>query len=213
MATIESRPKVSLTEEPEITIGDINDITGTIADKDRYLLNTGGSKINPATEDTLSSINTKITKCDTDNVTSKFQAYDGSTYIPVRIDPSNYGLLTKVVEMPVSSYTTDSISAIANVLELDLGTFTGAGAGSSNDVYPGYKTVTWQINSDSSGTAHDVRLQGSLDNSNWFDLDVSSTTGNEMRHVINKPVRYLRVNVVSMGDASSITVKAFLKDV
>ena len=139
-------------------------------------------------------------------------AYNGTTYIPCRIDSSNYGLLTKVVEMPVSSYTTDSISAVANVLELDLGTFTGAGAGSSNDVYPGYKTVTWQINSDSSGTAHDVRLQGSLDNSNWFDLDVSSTTGNEMRHVINKPVRYLRVNVVSMGDASSITVKAFLKD-
>ena len=104
------------------------------------------------------------------------------------------------------------VKAMGNVLELDLGTFTATGAGSSNDVYPCYRVITWQVNSNSSGTAHDVRLQGSLDNSNWFDLDQSNTTGNEMRHVVNKPVRYLRVNVVSMGDATSISVKALLKD-
>ena len=118
----------------------------------------------------------------------------------------------KVTEQPVNSYSTDSISAVGNVLELDLGTFTGTGAGDSNDVYPAYKIITWQINSNSSGTAHDVRLQGSLDGSNWFDLDTSNTTGNELRFVVDKPVRYLRVNVVSMGDATEISVKALLKD-
>jgi len=128
------------------------------------------------------------------------------------VDSTNKALHVKVTEQPVNSYTTDSISSVGNVLELDLGTFTGTGTGSSNDVYPAYKTITWQINSNSSGTAHDVRLQGSLDNSNWFDLDQSNTTGNEMRHVVNKPVRYLRVNVVSMGDASEIKVLALLKD-
>ena len=128
------------------------------------------------------------------------------------VDSTNNALQVKVTEQPVNSYSTDSISAVGNVLELDLGTFTGTGAGSSNDVYPAYKIITWQINSNSSGTAHDVRLQGSLDNSNWFNLDQSNTTGNEMRHVVNKPVRYLRANVVSMGDATSISVKALLKD-
>lgn len=34
----EPRPKISLTEAPDITIGDINDITGTIADKDRKVI-------------------------------------------------------------------------------------------------------------------------------------------------------------------------------
>ena len=128
------------------------------------------------------------------------------------VDSTNKALHVKVTEQPVNSYTTDSISAVGNVLELNLGTFTAAGAGSSNDVYPAYKTITWQVNSNSSGTAHDVRLQGSLDGSNWFDLDRSNTTGNEMLHVANKPVRYLRANVVSMGDATEIKVLALLKD-
>ena len=128
------------------------------------------------------------------------------------VDSTNKALHVKVTEQPVNSYTTDSISAVGNVLELDLGTFTGTGAGSSNDVYPAYKIITWQINSNSSGTAHDVRLQGSLDGSNWFDLDTSNTTGNELRFVVDKPVRYLRVNVAGMGDATEISVKALLKD-
>lgn len=62
---VEARPKVALTSQPTITIGDINDITGTISDKNRYLLNTGGTRINPATEDTLSNI-----KTDTSNIAS-----------------------------------------------------------------------------------------------------------------------------------------------
>jgi len=128
------------------------------------------------------------------------------------VDSTNKALHVKVTEQPVNSYSTDSISAVGNVLELDLGTFTSTGAGSSNDVYPAYKTITWQINSNSSGTAHDVRLQGSLDGSNWFDLDTSNTTGSELRPPVNWPVRYLRVNVVSMGDATEISVKALLKD-
>jgi len=129
------------------------------------------------------------------------------------VDSTNNALHVKVTEQPVNSYSTDSISSVGNVLELDLGSFSGTGAGSSRDIYPAYRIITWQINSDSSATAHDVRLQGSLDNSNWFDLDTSNTTGNELRFVVDKPVRYLRVNVVSMGDASSISVKALLKDV
>ena len=164
-----------------------------------------------AKDSTLSSIDGKITKCDTDNVIAKIVADDGTgTY--GEIHRTDNSLHVKVTEQPVNSYTTDSITSVGNVLELNLGTFTATGASSSNDVYPCYRIITWQINSNSSGTAHDVRLQGSLDNSNWFDLDQSNTTGNEMRHVVNKPVRYLRVNVVSMGDATEIKVLALLKD-
>jgi len=101
------------------------------------------------------------------------------------------------------------IKTIPHSETYDLGTFTAAGTGSSTDTVTGFEKWTWQVISDSSATAHDVRLQGSIDNSNWFDLDQSNTTGNEMRHVVNKPVRYIRANVVDMGDATSISVKVF----
>jgi len=47
---------INLTEQPEITIGDINDITGTIADKDRFILDASGNRINPATDEMLEAV-------------------------------------------------------------------------------------------------------------------------------------------------------------
>jgi len=88
-------------------------------------------------------------------------------------------------------------------------TYTSTGTGTEVSMPYGVIALTWQVLSDSSATPHDVRLQGSIDGTNWFDLDKSNTTGNEMRHVINKPVTNIRINVVSMGDASSITVRVF----
>jgi len=55
-------------------------------------------------------------------------------------------------------------------------------------------------------------LQGSLDNSNLSGFAHRHRTGNEMRHVVSRPARYLRANVVSMGDASEIKVLALAKD-
>jgi len=174
-----------------------------------------------ATESTLSSIDGKITTCNTNDIRQSDKSLLNATAYPaedtsgvvrlLRVDTTGMAYV-RVVEQPVNSYTTDSITSVGNVLELDLGTFTAAGAGSSNDVYPGYRIITWQVNSNSTGAVHTVALQGSLDNSNWFDLDQSQTTGNEMRHVVNKPVRYLRANVVDMGDATEIKVLALLKD-
>ena len=85
-------------------------------------------------------------------------------------------------------------------------TYTSTGTGTEIDTIYGIIEATWQIISDSSSTNIDVKLQGSIDGSNWFDLDEFVGVGNTMRHVVNKPVRYLRANVVSMGDASSISI-------
>ena len=43
---VETRPVIKLAEAPEIVIGDINDITGTIADKDRRIISRVSSTIN-----------------------------------------------------------------------------------------------------------------------------------------------------------------------
>ena len=80
----ESRPKISLTSAPEITIGDINDITGTIADKDRFVLDTSGNRIDPATEGTLSNLYNKVNTIWTRNtivVTSGTTVLAGSNYV------------------------------------------------------------------------------------------------------------------------------------
>ena len=94
-------------------------------------------------------------------------------------------------------------------LEADLGTFTATGAGEAVDTHTGFAKWTWQIITDASATACTVKLQGSIDGTNYFDLDEWSGTGNTMRHVIDKPVRYIRAYVSDMGDASSISVKVF----
>lgn len=91
----------------------------------------------------------------------------------------------------------------------DLGTFTATGTGSSTDTVHGFKDWTWMILTDASASAATVDLEGSIDGSNWFALDSWSGTGNTLRHVVNKPVRYIRAVVSDMGDATSISVKVF----
>jgi len=128
------------------------------------------------------------------------------------VDSTNKALHVKVTEQPVNSYETDSIKCVGNVREIDLGTFTMAGIGDTVDLYPCYLRLTWMVISDSSATAHEVRLEGSLDGSNWDTLDTSNTTGNDLRSAIWTPVRYIRANVVNFGDATQIKVLALAKD-
>ena len=132
--------------------------------------------------------------------------------IDADVDSTNKALHVKVTEQPVNSYETDSIKCVGNVREIDLGTFTMAGIGDTVDLYPCYLRLTWMVISDSSATAHEVRLEGSLDGSNWDTLDTSNTTGNDLRSAIWTPVRYIRANVVNFGDATQIKVLALAKD-
>jgi len=90
-----------------------------------------------------------------------------------------------------------------------LGTFTTPGAGSSFECATGASKFTWIVLSDANTSDCTVNFEGSIDNTNWFVLDTWSGTGNTMRHVVNKPIKYVRANVVDMGDATEITVKYF----
>jgi len=93
--------------------------------------------------------------------------------------------------------------------KFNLGTFTAAGAGSGFTCPTGASKHTWMVLSDASTTAATVNFEGSIDGTNWFVLDTWTGTGNTMRHVVNKPVKYVRANVTSMGDATSITVQYY----
>ena len=59
-----------------------------------------------------------------------------------------------------------------------------------------------------SGTAECiVELQGSIDNTNWLplgELTFNATSG--MLHIVNKPVKYLRHNVTTIGASNIVTI-------
>jgi len=84
------------------------------------------------------------------------------------------------------------------------------GAGSTVDLAHIFDKHTWQMTLTGSPTGVDVTLQGSIDDSNWFELDRTTSTSAEMRHVVNKPVRYVRgyVTTLSGGTSPTVTVKS-----
>lgn len=57
------------------------------------------------------------------------------------------------------------------------------------------------------GSSVSVTFQGSLDNVLWATLDTSTSATSECRHVVNKPVKYIRA-VVGTLTATSIAVNS-----
>jgi hypothetical protein len=107
----------------------------------------------------------------------------------------------------VSSDTID-VQGINNNFEFGKITLANAqtGTGAATNVYVLPSTMskfTWVAAYTGGTTSSTVYLQGSLDGSSWFTLDTS--TSDEMRHVVNKPVRYVRSNINSIN-VTSITV-------
>jgi hypothetical protein len=97
-----------------------------------------------------------------------------------------------------------------NCIEFDLGAFTGVGNGNAKELNKGYIYYTWQQSNNATNTQPDIVLEGSVDGVNWFDIDVSTKIGGELRYIINRPMRRFRVNIKSMGDATSISVKCMV---
>jgi len=82
---------------------------------------------------------------------------------------------------------------------------TGAGTATS---FGGVLTPrhTWTVKTTGSPTAVTVNFEGSIDNVDWFTLDSSTATSSEMRHVVNKPVLFVRCNLTTLTGGTSPTV-------
>ena len=70
---------------------------------------------------------------------------------------------------------------------------------------------TWEIVVSGAPTALQVDLEGSLDATNWYTLDSSTITTSEMRHLVNKPVKYIRANLTTLsgGTTPKVTVSCY----
>lgn len=83
------------------------------------------------------------------------------------------------------------------------------GAGASNNLKFLCSQMSWEIVIIGAPTAVQVDLEGSINNSTWYSLDSSTTLTSEMRHVVNKPVNFIRGNLITLtaGTAPTVTVR------
>lgn len=65
---------------------------------------------------------------------------------------------------------------------------------------------TWEIVVTGAPSAVNVKLQGSLNGTTWYDLADSTTLTSEMKHLANKTVLYIRAKLVTLTGGSSPTV-------
>jgi len=184
---------------------------------------------------TGNALDVNLKTSDVDLATAKLQGYDGSSWQNLIVENATNPNLRVVLYDDGNDVTTGinatndgetpvGVLGVASLLYgyngsswdrvrlyWDSGNIsvTATGATSAIDTVIGFEKHTWTQVNDASSTAPDIRLQGSIDGTNWFDLDTSTAIGSEMRHVAMKPVRYIRFNVVSLGDATSITVRYF----
>ena len=63
--------------------------------------------------------------------------------------------------------------------------------------------MTWEVIV-TGGPTMSVTLEGSIDGTRLYALD--TTTGSTMRHVVNKPVRYICANLTSLSGGTNPTV-------
>ena len=98
------------------------------------------------------------------------------------------------------------------VLLLNAATATGAGSVFTVRTRPGKHTIQCAMGGDVVATAVTVDLEGSLDNSTWFSLASHAFTAAEitatsaMFHVVNKAVRYVRLNLTTLTGGTNPTV-------
>ena len=69
-----------------------------------------------------------------------------------------------------------------------------------------YDKHTW-CTTISGASSVSITFQGSLDNTLWGTLDTSTSATSECRHVVNKPVKYIRA-VVGTLDAGTAKVQS-----
>lgn len=97
------------------------------------------------------------------------------------------------------------VYAAFNALSLNAATATGAGT-SFTLAEETASGMTWTVVVTGGPSAVTTRLEGSLDDSNWFTLDTSTATTSEMRHVLSKDVQHVRCNLVTLTGGTTPTV-------
>lgn len=101
----------------------------------------------------------------------------------------------------------DRFALLDPVTNLSAVTATGAGSGIDARRSTG---STWQITAASVTAGGTVKIQGSVDNSNWYDINtVSVSASGNQRSLVDEPHPFIRANVTARTDGT-YTVKCAL---
>jgi hypothetical protein len=117
-------------------------------------------------------------------------------------------LQTSTVGAVTSGSTTFTCATCNFAAATDTGkeiTIVGAGAAGATLVTT-ISTVTNATTVTLGGAASTTVTNATTRWANWFTLDTSTTTTKEMRHVVNKPVLWIRANLATLTGGASPTV-------
>lgn len=72
---------------------------------------------------------------------------------------------------------------------------------------------TWATTITGTPSGVTLNLEGSIDGTNWYQIDQSISTSGEMRSVVNRAVRWVRLNLLSLTGGTSPTVTGIVMGV
>lgn len=128
---------------------------------------------------------------------SGLYGYDpiGANWDRVRIDP--LGNLN--VNVAVGGTPTQALTILLNAVAVPT-------VGATTDTTYLLSKHTWEIVVTGAPANETTNLEGSINGTVWYILDTSNITTSEMRHVVNKPVRYIRANCTVLP-GGTVTVR------
>lgn len=71
------------------------------------------------------------------------------------------------------------------------------------------KTFTMQTVA-TGGATVSVKLQGSVNGTDWFDLATSTSATGDAQHAVDKPARYVRANLGTLTGGTAPTVRVWV---
>ncbi len=70
------------------------------------------------------------------------------------------------------------------------------------------RKLSWEVRVTGAPTAMQVDLEGSLDNTNWYQIDTYNIVANTLRQVVDKGAKFVRANLITLTAGTSPTVTA-----
>jgi len=138
-----------------------------------------------------------ITTVSGQNVAAILYGWDGANYDRIHVDAS--GSIN--VNIPAGSITFPT-QAIVTLLNAVAAPTTGA----TTDTTYLLSKHTWEIVVTGAPANETTNLEGSINGTTWYILDTSAITTSEMRHIVNKPVRYIRADCTVLP-SGTVTVR------
>src|SRR3970040_898986 len=70
------------------------------------------------------------------------------------------------------------------------------------------RKIAWEVRVTGAPTALQVDLEGSLDNTNWYQIDTYNVVANTLREVTQRGAKFIRARLVTLTAGTSPTVTA-----